>query len=58
MIFNEKKIYSYTHHICYSLSKSHSVHGHSYSVGKGKDEADGPAQLWTKAATDQEIGST
>lgn len=53
-----KKIYSYTHHICHSLSKSHSVHGHSYSVGKGKDEADGPAQLWTKAATDQEIGST
>lgn len=47
-----------THEVCNSLSKAHSVHGHSYSIGKGKDQADGPTQLWAEAATDQEVGPT
>lgn len=55
---NRSQKCSYTHHICDSLSKSHCMHCHGDSIGKGKDEADGPAQLWTKTATDQEIGPT
>lgn len=44
--------------VCNSLSKAHRVHGHSRSIGKGKDQTNGSTQLWTKATTDQEVGPT
>lgn len=49
---------TYTHEVCNSLGKAHSVHGHSYSIGKSKDETNGPAQLRAEAAADQEVGPT
>ena len=49
---------THTHYVCNSLSKAHSVHGYSYGIGKSKDKANGPSQLWTEAATDKEVSST
>lgn len=49
---------THTHKVYNSLSKAHGVHSYSYSIGKGKYHTDGPAQLWTQATTDQEVGPT
>lgn len=49
---------SHTHEVSDSLRKAHSVHGHSYGVGEGKDQTDGATQLWAEAATNQEVGPT
>lgn len=42
----------------YGLRKAHSVHGHTHSIGEGKDEADGASQLWAQTPGDKEIGAT
>lgn len=48
---------SHPHEVCDSLSKAHSVHCHSHSIGKSKDQANRAAQLRTEAATYQEVGA-
>lgn len=44
--------------IDYSLCKSHHVHGHSHCIGKGKNETDGPAELWSQTARYQVVRSS
>lgn len=44
--------YTYVHEVNNSLSEAHSVHGHSHSIGKGKNQTNGPTQLWAEATTD------
>lgn len=51
-----KRHATHTHEVSNSLSKAHSVHRHSYSIRKGKDQTDWPTELWAEAATDQEVG--
>lgn len=42
----------------HGLCEAHSVHGHTHSVGKSKNEADGAPQLWAKTPGDEEVGAT
>lgn len=49
---------AHLHQIHYGFCESHHVHGYSHCIGKGKNQTDGPAELWSQTAGYQVISST
>lgn len=49
---------AHLHQIHYGFCESHHIHGHGHCIGKGKNQTDGPAELWSQTAWYQVISSS
>lgn len=49
---------AHLHQIHYGFCESHHVHGHSHCIGKGKNQTDGPTELWSQTAWYQVVSSS
>lgn len=53
-----KQSFPHVEHLDDRLGEAHDIHGHSHSIGEGKDETDGASKLWPQAPGDEIVRPT